>query len=110
MSDLLKTLHENNAFDGMFAECPECANIEDSDYTCTTCWESRLSISNIIYNLEQQNKTQKEMIDELASEFENFISVCKQAANNDFKLKAPNTVIKNGIPVCKALITKAKQL
>ena len=54
MSELIKQLLENNAFDDMRAECPECSSIEDEDYTCITCWDGELEVSNIIYNLQQQ--------------------------------------------------------
>ena len=78
MSDLINALLENNAFDDMRAECPECSNIEDEQYTCTACMDGALEVDNIVCSQQKENEQLEGENKKLCEEIEKL---------NDFKAK-----------------------
>ena len=60
MSSLIDRLKEEDAFDGVTVDCPDCECIYDEQFTCTTCWNQggngKISVEEIIDDLIKDKK------------------------------------------------------
>jgi len=58
----IKELVSDGAFREQFIPCPECYNMEDDQYTCTTCWTQggggQIMIDDVVNTLLEAVETE----------------------------------------------------